>query len=609
MWLLNARTWLLEYFEGINIPRYAILSHRWVGEEVTFQDIKKGTGSSKGGYRKIEWACQQALCEDGLDSLGRPLAPLSYVWVDTCCIDKSSSAELSEAINSMYQWYQDAVICYAYLSDATSESKSTFENSVWFTRGWTLQELLAPSQLSFYDYRWTLIGDRLELRHTIARITNIPDRILERGLGLDLQSDVYCAAEKLSWAAQRRTTREEDRAYSLLGIFGVNMPLIYGEGKRAFQRLQEAIFRTSNDLSIFAWPSAPTVDSRSFFVPSPSHLDWAGTRIRKYHGPSLSLQMSPVQMSFRLMLLPWQRGPLSDLYVAPVCETGTDSKQWSILGIVFERHFDGQDYSYWFKNENYRTRLPLLTISPRDAGGRVRQVTLHPGLSFDNKPFARARLDEPAIAFRVLPIQASVEVLEHVRVTAFVEDGEHSHGSDCVLSLPAGTHGVAGCIRTQKPPTKTGMPLWNTLMFLGCDFDFNIFCLAVRYEQLDTIPEIPSISIPRLHIADICLESSADIMALVDELRRSTEDNIPLTVGNLCADGVELHLMASKKFLNWDPRFEITDTGVISFRFYQKRKYIDVQVDLSTHVPQNRHPKPRLIGKGKKDIWYPRTVT
>ena len=196
------------------------------------------------GYRKIQQTCEIA-CAQGIE----------YAWVDTCCIDKSSSAELSEAINSMFQWYQAAEICYAYLSDLPPDSRSSLDTRVpeckWFTRGWCLQELIAPQEVIFLDSCWEPVGRKTdrEIMQLVSRTTNIDEAVLsDSGILSSLP-----LAQKMSWAAKRETTRTEDMAYCLLGIFDINMPMLYGEGKKAFQRLQEEIMKRSNDLSIFAW--------------------------------------------------------------------------------------------------------------------------------------------------------------------------------------------------------------------------------------------------------------------------------------------------------------------------------------------------------------------
>jgi hypothetical protein len=231
---------LTEFFES-DIPKYAILSHRWGSEEVTLADLKNGNGKKMAGYGKIQFCGEQAK-RDGLQ----------YFWVDTCCINKSNSTELAEAINSMFRWYQDATKCYVYLPDVSRPRndsadgsdepwESTFRKSVWFTRGWTLQELIAPASVGFFTKEGELLGNKASLERHICELTGIPAKAL-RGTPL---SD-FSVTERMSWAECRETSRPEDKAYSLLGIFDVNMPLIYSEGKeKAMQRLREEIEKAS----------------------------------------------------------------------------------------------------------------------------------------------------------------------------------------------------------------------------------------------------------------------------------------------------------------------------------------------------------------------------
>ncbi|KAI4264897.1 MAG: hypothetical protein L6R42_000011 [Xanthoria sp. 1 TBL-2021] len=252
MWLLNTSSFKLEEFYS-DVPSYAILSHRWKkDEELSFGGLEEPhPQSNRTGYKKVKTFCVEARKRR-----------LAYVWADTCCIDKKSSAELSEAINSMYAFYNRAAICYVYLYDVIS--LKDFEQSSWFTRGWTLQELLAPSKAHFFNREWKPIGSRRRLAPKIERTTGIPRRAL-RSFSLD----EYCVAEKLSWSAKRITTREEDCAYCLLGLFQINMPLLYGEGTRAFRRLQEEIMKTSTDMSIFLW-QGPAVDTFGMLASNPS---------------------------------------------------------------------------------------------------------------------------------------------------------------------------------------------------------------------------------------------------------------------------------------------------------------------------------------------------
>jgi hypothetical protein len=174
MRLLNTRT--LDFLESYEIPTYAILSHRWDEEEVTYNDVKHNRQSVLKGWSKITSFCALALF-DGYE----------YAWVDACCINKDSSAELGESINSMYRWYKDAGACYAYFSDVTFEAMNpqgefTFRNSAWFTRGWTLQELIAPLNVYFYNCKWQLIGSKLGLCGLVADITGISVDVLRHSL-------------------------------------------------------------------------------------------------------------------------------------------------------------------------------------------------------------------------------------------------------------------------------------------------------------------------------------------------------------------------------------------------------------------------------------------
>ncbi|KAJ4286553.1 hypothetical protein N0V90_013253 [Kalmusia sp. IMI 367209] len=261
------------------VPAYAILSHTWlVGEEVTFDEFTTGVGHKKAGYSKIRFCARQA-DRDGL----------RYFWVDTCCINKRDTVELQHAINSMFRWYRKAARCYVFLSDVPSaepETRNTtypptcapfwklaLRDSRWFTRGWTLQELLAPQSVDFFSQDGKHLGNRHELRQEIHEITKIPVSALT-GASLDN----FSIDERLSWSERRCTTREEDKAYSLLGIFGIYMFLNYGEGQNnAFRRLRKAI---EEDLRESSQPLEPLTsqEGRSTF-------DTLGLRKAHYHLP------------------------------------------------------------------------------------------------------------------------------------------------------------------------------------------------------------------------------------------------------------------------------------------------------------------------------------
>lgn len=286
--------------------KYAILSHTWGDEEVTFQEMSDPAAARrKRGFQKIEGLCSKAL-QDGY----------TYCWADQCCINKESSAELGEAINSMYQWYEEADVCYALLTDveATSTSVGPLEEQLtksrWFTRGWTLQELLAPKNVILFDKNWNMLGTKASMMEFLAKLTRIDEAVLSGRVPLSRRS----IAQRMSWAAGRVTTRIEDTAYCLLGIFDVHMPMIYGEGKRAFLRLQLQIIEQSDDHSIFAWPIGGTgnqgmlADSPSAFRNSHGIVSFTSRRGRPPYrmtnrGLSLELPALPFAMDTYLVQL------------------------------------------------------------------------------------------------------------------------------------------------------------------------------------------------------------------------------------------------------------------------------------------------------------------
>lgn len=257
MRLLHAASLELQTFQDDEIPPYAILSHCWGKDEISFQDMTRLCGNSATrrtlGFHKIENSAKLAV-EQGFE----------YIWIDNCCIDKTSSAELSESINSMYRWYQESTVCFVFLADVQgvedasglASNGSAFRKSRWFRRGWTLQELVAPSRVDFYDRDWKCIGSKRTdtMPPLLAEITGIDEAVLTGHLSPESVS----IASRMRWAANRCTTKTEDIAYCLMGIFDVNMPLLYGEGKKAFIRLQEEILKASDDQSIFAWAAPPS---------------------------------------------------------------------------------------------------------------------------------------------------------------------------------------------------------------------------------------------------------------------------------------------------------------------------------------------------------------
>lgn len=246
--------------DGMPSPGYAVLSHTWGPDEVLFNDLVSGTFRSRQGFDKMRTACRLA---GELD--------LSYLWVDTCCIDLTSSADLSETLNRMFKILKEATVCIAHLPDVMRVSD--MPQSRWFTRGWLLQELIGPSEVRFYSREWESLGDRSSLAAHISAISRVPESILRRktdpSIGELLRR--FSVAEKFRWAAGRQCTRSEDTAYSLLGIFDVSIPLLYGEGDKAFHRLEEGILKHSDDHSILAFrslePPAPPTAERAIYTP------------------------------------------------------------------------------------------------------------------------------------------------------------------------------------------------------------------------------------------------------------------------------------------------------------------------------------------------------
>lgn len=377
MRLINTKTLKLEEFNGTDIPPYAILSHTWGEGEVSFQDIQRPNAfemkedlsqpsaiprHEKIGFSKIASCCREAK-SDGF----------SYAWVGTCCIDKTSSSELSEAINSMYRWYQEADVCYVYLSDVPHAPDDEailgdqFAKSRWFTRGWTLQELIAPSSLIFYNASWNELGTKSSLQQLITDITAIPAAVI---CGQKLEN--LSVAQRMAWASKRQITRIEDLAYCLLGIFDINMPMLYGEGERAFIRLQEEIIKNFGDHSIFAWktiaddPSIqgllaphPSLFAESAgIVPSKGSAAFANTSVR---GVKLTLDTQRESVSY---------GRMHGVYVAYLdCHLMGESRQ---LAIKLEEDplVPGQ---YARINTNYLSTISLMKEQSFRESARIRR--------------------------------------------------------------------------------------------------------------------------------------------------------------------------------------------------------------------------------------------
>ncbi|KAF4345744.1 ankyrin repeat-containing protein [Fusarium beomiforme] len=373
MRLLHTKTYRLYEFFNEEVPPYAILSHTWGSKEINFEEIQDRRNSygfrSNPGFPKVKGACSLAHSEN-----------YEFIWIDTCCINKSSSSELSEAINSMYLWYKRADVCYAYLADVNYRSEyspvastklgsesnivlngnhwnfdeSEFRESRWFTRGWTLQELIAPNKVIFYSRDWKSLGTKVTLRPLISSITSIEETVLAGG-GLEVLS----VARKMSWASNRTTTRKEDLAYCLMGIFSVNMPLLYGEGDKAFVRLQEQIITKTNDQSIFAW-KIPQAEGQQralygLLAPSPKAFIETGKRVSLFapvHRRKQAIRIVNNSLEFRALLrqlsmserFPYQHRTgykfkaisTMESYFSAVldCQMGVSGDSWFFIDVV-----------------------------------------------------------------------------------------------------------------------------------------------------------------------------------------------------------------------------------------------------------------------------------
>ncbi|KAG8213392.1 heterokaryon incompatibility protein-domain-containing protein [Butyriboletus roseoflavus] len=250
---------------------YAMLSHRWEAVEPLYKDVHGSDVFSlpdSSGTRKLQHFCRHAR-ERGF----------RWAWSDTCCIDKTSTSELQKSIISMFKWYRNSDLTIIYLGDVCDNSIAALRESVWFLRGWTLQELIAPRRLVFFQSDWTLLAtsddlpvDNYKASPTfcklITEITGIDDDALT---DFDPTSRHITIRQRMSWAAHRKTTEIEDTAYCLMGIFNVHFPVMYGEGEGAFSRLQIEIMAVSDDPSLFDWTGTP--GANSLLASSPACFD------------------------------------------------------------------------------------------------------------------------------------------------------------------------------------------------------------------------------------------------------------------------------------------------------------------------------------------------
>lgn len=503
MRLVNVKTLNYEEFDDESAcPKYAILSHRWQRDEVTYQDgLLPGLDRiHKKGVEKIKQCCKLALEHD-----------LQYIWVDTCCIDKSSSAELSEAINSMFRWYQLGKICFAHLSDI--EVGRAVELSLWFSRAWTLQELIAPHQLQFYSKDWQPLGSKSELADVISARTGIPQDVLR------YKVNIYNlpVAQRMSWARRRKSRRVEDIAYSLLGIFDVNMPLLYGEGKKAFRRLQEEIIKQNNDQTIFLW-SATAKDVGKLLAPSPDGFDpnkiFHFKPSRKGKKP---FSVTNLGLSITLPLIPWHAKTYLALLDCEAASSGT-LDGWHQPGLylrqrrdsdLFEKiNFSARDYGF-LQNYNPNWRQTRDIHIALDTSTNARDSTKpHDAILRSN---TQTPDDDELYGFVI----RSAEVRSGNKITDILSQSQVStqhqwDSSTGVLEMQPGTAGDAAIIRLPENP---GIPAGVDAIKLGFDFDFHPCCV------------ISGIGNSRVQGQQRLLDHSVDPVALVANVDLSREQD------------------------------------------------------------------------------------
>ncbi|KAI1101937.1 heterokaryon incompatibility protein-domain-containing protein [Jackrogersella minutella] len=299
MRLLNVKTMRVESFPTRQIsaiPDYVILSHRWQDEEeVSFHDIQGELEKiqHKKGYQKILKCCEIA------SSTG-----FEYVWIDTCCINKSDENELTHTLAAMFRYYRDSQACYTYLADVSGDDNpfdegSEFRRSKWFTRGWTLQELVAPLYVTFFDRDWNEIGTKSNLRTVIADVTGISPQVLAMNYG-----GAISIAQRQAWAKDRQTKEIEDQAYSMMGLLGVKIPVKYGEGEAAFRKIKDEIERLKNNdlgdpsnFNVSSWKSS----ERQYRFLLPIREPLARTTVIEYpdvSGPIWKVSQEEIELRF-----------------------------------------------------------------------------------------------------------------------------------------------------------------------------------------------------------------------------------------------------------------------------------------------------------------------
>lgn len=385
--VVNSTTHRLVYYEGkdqetardaacwnfvSNYVEYAILSHTWLQEapgEVTYGNWKEGViNKASPGYAKLTHFCRIAAIEHGL----------TLAWMDTICINKDSSAELDESIRSMYMWYRASAICLAYLADTVTQDQIPADT--WFTRGWTLQELIAPHRIKFYNATWIELAPYVANDRTDAGILSAihsATTITESELALPLGRTSL--SRRMQWAANRRVTRNEDTAYSLMGLFGVSIATAYGEGAaRAFVRLVREILNTGtpNALDLVNWgygptfppPMSVTIQTSSLIPWSPKFYAWRAEEDIKWYRPKVPITLTQLGLCVPVLMMP----ALRTIPKASFVSSSTFEPQGSYSAVASDVHSvyadnDVIQYTYNILDRAiFQNQSSMLNSSPRD---------------------------------------------------------------------------------------------------------------------------------------------------------------------------------------------------------------------------------------------------
>lgn len=478
----------------------------------------RGTAQQVQGWSKLKGLCDLVLASNRGENNGLHwVGQINYVWMDTCCINKESSAELSEAINSMYRWYHVSRSCVAFLYDVSVAA--TMWDSEWFKRGWTLQELLAPADVLFYNKDWKHLGSRFDLHSKIASITGISQRALQWGFA----PEEFSVAERMSWAAARKTTRPEDRAYSLFGMFGVNMPLLYGEGDRAFHRLQMTIMQSSQDASILAW-TPRRHDYHGLLAQSPESFfrSDGSTMIRPYSlqnifafGNRAKVQEqctveSSTASIMTLVLIPYSL----NTYLAPV-------------SLLVERHQDIHVFRRYARGESVPLHPEdtwLCVTVQRDARHGTFNKTNH------SQEFL-LRHDSPGVRqahLRTISLQHSwnwhlaqdfLDYIDAFTITSCKVPNyttqmitKHMHWPN-TTKMELGDYGIAGILRLHATDLKS-----TTYLLFSFDLDWNVCLLSLTFSEVHTSEEA-LLTFPHIRKELFQLFNNDDMLELIHRMQ------------------------------------------------------------------------------------------